>query len=81
MRPQTALRAALNFLRQPESITVAIVEKFASYSLASPCDLHFLIFLLSQVFCGTCTSKRCMLPRYGFTKKKVRVCDNCFTNH
>jgi hypothetical protein len=34
-----------------------------------------------KVFCDNCTSKRCYLPRYGFTKKKVRVCDRCFLVH
>eukprot|EP01122_Echinamoeba_exundans_P010532 TRINITY_DN3965_c1_g1_i1.p1 TRINITY_DN3965_c1_g1~~TRINITY_DN3965_c1_g1_i1.p1 ORF type:complete len:1063 (-),score=120.54 TRINITY_DN3965_c1_g1_i1:34-3222(-) len=34
-----------------------------------------------KLFDAKCTSKKCMLPRFGFTKKKVRVCDKCFANH
>ncbi len=34
-----------------------------------------------KVFCNTCTAKRTLLPRFGFTKKKVRVCEKCFLVH
>ncbi|CAO1317164.1 unnamed protein product [Diamesa serratosioi] len=30
-----------------------------------------------QVFCGQCSSKFCMLPKFGI-EKEVRVCDGCF---
>lgn len=34
-----------------------------------------------KVFCNTCTVKRTFLPKFGFTKKKVRVCEKCFLVH
>lgn len=34
-----------------------------------------------KLFDSKCTTKKCMLPRYGWTKKKVRVCDSCFADH
>jgi hypothetical protein len=34
-----------------------------------------------KVFCNTCTVKRTYLPKFGFTKKKVRVCEKCFLVH
>ncbi|XP_059087624.1 hepatocyte growth factor-regulated tyrosine kinase substrate-like [Tigriopus californicus] len=30
-----------------------------------------------QVFCGKCSSKFCVLPKFGI-EKEVRVCDSCF---
>jgi len=34
-----------------------------------------------QLFCKKCTQKKCYLPRYGFTQKKMRVCEKCFLKH
>jgi len=33
-----------------------------------------------QVFCGKCSSKSCLLPKFGI-EREVRVCDSCFANH
>lgn len=34
-----------------------------------------------QLFCKKCTQKKCFLPRFGFTQKKMRVCERCFLKH
>jgi hypothetical protein len=34
-----------------------------------------------QLFCKKCTTKKCFLPRFGFTQKKMRVCEKCFLKH
>lgn len=34
-----------------------------------------------QLFCKKCTQKKCFLPRFGFTQKKMRVCEKCFLKH
>eukprot|EP01121_Diplochlamys_sp_Union-15-3_P003989 TRINITY_DN1394_c0_g1_i3.p1 TRINITY_DN1394_c0_g1~~TRINITY_DN1394_c0_g1_i3.p1 ORF type:complete len:183 (-),score=21.10 TRINITY_DN1394_c0_g1_i3:27-575(-) len=34
-----------------------------------------------HIYCNKCTQKRAFLPRYGLTKKKVRVCERCFLSH
>jgi len=34
-----------------------------------------------HIYCNKCTSKSCHLPRFGLTKKKVRVCERCFLSH
>ena len=34
-----------------------------------------------QLFCKKCTTKKCFLPRFGFTQKKMKVCERCFLKH
>jgi len=33
-----------------------------------------------QVFCGKCSSKSCVLPKFGI-EREVRVCDSCFDQY
>eukprot|EP00090_Calanus_glacialis_P042474 TRINITY_DN7532_c0_g1_i3.p1 TRINITY_DN7532_c0_g1~~TRINITY_DN7532_c0_g1_i3.p1 ORF type:complete len:761 (+),score=322.19 TRINITY_DN7532_c0_g1_i3:35-2317(+) len=33
-----------------------------------------------QVFCGKCSAKVCVLPKFGI-EREVRVCDSCFDQH
>jgi len=33
-----------------------------------------------QVFCGRCSAKACVLPKFGI-EKEVRVCDSCYEEH
>merc|ERR1712013_263677 len=33
-----------------------------------------------QVFCGKCSSKSCVLPKFGI-EREVRVCDSCFAQY
>merc|ERR1711915_1051759 len=33
-----------------------------------------------QVFCGKCSGKSCLLPKYGI-EREVRVCDSCYEKH
>merc|ERR1719350_1851734 len=33
-----------------------------------------------QVFCGKCSSKACVLPKFGI-EREVRVCDSCFDQY
>jgi len=33
-----------------------------------------------QVFCGKCSSKTCVLPKFGI-EREVRVCDSCFDQY
>jgi FYVE zinc finger len=56
-----------------------------SVSLCGICHERFWILLrkhhcrkCGKIFCKNCSAKRILIPIYGYTKKPVRVCDNCF---
>lgn len=49
------------------------------------CGDRFRVFLrkhhcrnCGKIFCDKCSSKRILIPAFGYTKHPVRVCDNCF---
>jgi len=75
-------------VREAEAMFEAdTAPEWADGEVCNRCRVQFTTFTrqhhcraCGQVFCAKCSSKSCVLPKFGI-EREVRVCDSCFEEH